>query len=66
MQAVAQLELAGSQGKQAAGQLKRLIPLKARAEHDPAPLRSVDAAAAVKAAKRMVEIAGAVVRLAST
>lgn len=61
---MAQLELAGSEGKQAAGQLKRLIPLKTRAEYDPAPLRSSDADSAVKAAERMLEIAGAVVRTA--
>ena len=62
VQAVTHLELAGDQGKQAARHLKRLIPLKARAEYDPAPLRSSDADSAVKAAERMLEIAGAVVR----
>lgn len=60
-QAVTQLELAGAEGKQAARHLKRLIPLKTRAEYDPAPLRSTDADSAVKAAERMVEIAQAVV-----
>lgn len=64
VQAVTHLELAGDQGKQAARHLKRLIPLKARAEYDPAPLRSSDADSAVKAAERMLEIAGAVVRTA--
>ena len=64
VQAVAHLELAGDQGKQAARHLKRLIPLKTRAEYDPAPLRGSDADSAVKAAERMLEIAGAVVRTA--
>ena len=61
MQTVTHLELAGADGKQAARHLKRLIPLKNRAEYDPAPLRGADAASAVKAAERIVEIAGAVV-----
>ena len=60
-QAVTHLELAGTDGKQAARHLKRLIPLKNRAEYDPAPLRSSDAASAVKAAERMFEIAAAFV-----
>jgi HEPN domain-containing protein len=62
MQAVTHLELAGADGKQAARHLKRLIPLKNRAEYDPAPLRSTDASSAVKTAERMVEIADSAVR----
>lgn len=61
-QAVTHLERAGTEGKQAARHLKRLIPLKTRAEYDSAPVRSTDASSAVKAAERMVEIAGTVVR----
>lgn len=64
VQAVTHLELAGTEAKQAARHLKRLVPLKTRAEYDPAPLRSTDADSAVKATERMVEIADAVVRAA--
>jgi HEPN domain-containing protein len=64
MQAVTHLELAGADGKQAARQLKRLIPLKNRAEYDPAPLRGTDATSAVKTAERMMEIAGTAIRSA--
>jgi HEPN domain-containing protein len=64
VQAVTHLELARDDGKQAARHLKRLIPMKTRAEYDPAPLRRTDAATAVKAAERMLDIAGTVVRSA--
>lgn len=64
VQAVTHLEFAGDQGGHAARHLKRLIPLKNRAEYDPAPLRSTAAASAVRAAEHMLQIAGAVVRAA--
>ena len=56
-QAPAHLEAAGEDGKQAARHLRRLLPLKTRAEYDPAPMRATDANAAVNAATRMVGIA---------
>jgi hypothetical protein len=52
---------AGSDGRQAAAQLRRLIPLKNRAEYDPRPVTAGEAAAAVKAAERIVTIAERVV-----
>lgn len=61
-QAPMHLERSGAEGKQAARHLRRLIPLKTRAEYDPAPVRAVDARAAVTAAERMLVIAGAAVR----
>jgi len=56
-QAPAHLEASGEEGNQAARHLRRLLPLKTRAEYDPAPIRAVDAKAAVNAADRMVAIA---------
>jgi hypothetical protein len=56
-QAPAHLEAAGEDGKQAARHLRRLLPLKTRAEYDPAPMRATDATAAVRGATRMVAIA---------
>ncbi len=56
-QAAIHLERAGADGKQAARHLRRLIPLKTRAEYDPAPVRAVDARAAVTAAERMIVLA---------
>ncbi len=61
-QASLHLERAGTEGKQAARHLRRLIPLKTRAEYDPAPIRAADARAAVTAAERMVRIAAASIR----
>ncbi len=61
-QASLHLERSGADGKQAARHLRRLIPLKTRAEYDPAPVRAVDARAAVTAAERMVGIAEAAIR----
>lgn len=51
------VEAAPTSGKQAASQLRRLIPLKNRAEYDPMPMGASDARAAVKAAERLTEIA---------
>ena len=42
-QAPAHLDAAGEDGKQAARHLRRLLPLKTRAEYDPAPIRAADA-----------------------
>jgi len=56
-QAPAHLEAAGEDGKLAARHLRRLVPLKTRAEYDPAPVRAAEATAAVSAATRMVAIA---------
>ena len=51
------LESAGAKGRQAAIQLRRLLPLKHRAEYDPKPISAADVQAAVKAAERLVRIA---------
>jgi hypothetical protein len=59
--AASYLEAAGEDGKQAARHLRRLLPLKARAEYDPSPIRAADSKGAVGAAKRIVAIAAQVV-----
>lgn len=41
----------------AARHLRRLLPLKSRAEYDANPMRASDAKAAVKAAERIVAVA---------
>jgi hypothetical protein len=52
------LEKAGGvNGRQAARHLRRLLPLKSKAEYDPDPIAPADAAAAVEAARRIVAIA---------
>jgi hypothetical protein len=51
------VQAAGYVGKQAATQLRRLLPLKNRAEYDPEPVPAADARAAVKAAERLVQLA---------
>jgi hypothetical protein len=61
-QAPLHLERSGPDGKQAARHLRRLVPLKTRAEYDPAPIRAADAGAAVTAAERMTIIAQGVIR----
>jgi hypothetical protein len=65
-QAPAHLEAAGEDGRQAARHLRRLLPLKNRAEYDPAPIRAIDATAAVGAATRMVAIARETLKSALT
>jgi hypothetical protein len=60
-QAAAHLESAGGEGKSAARHLRRLLPLKTRAEYDPAPMRATDAKAAVQAAERIVDLAAQVI-----
>jgi HEPN domain-containing protein len=44
-------------GQEAAATLRRLIPLKTKAEYDPAPVSSTDAARAVQQATRLVSLA---------
>ena len=57
-QAPAHLEkVGGEEGRKAAPQLRRLLPLKNRAEYDPEPLSATEARAAVAAAARMVRLA---------
>lgn len=63
--AAAHLEASGEDGKQAARHLRRLLPMKTRAEYDPAPMRAADAKAAVQAAERMAGLANAAVGSAS-
>lgn len=61
-QAPAHLEKAGgAEGKKAAPHLRRLLPLKNRAEYDPDPIAVAEAKAAVTAAVRIVRIAEQVV-----
>jgi hypothetical protein len=57
--AAGHVQAAGDVGKQAAAQLRRLLPLKNRAEYDPVPVPAGDARAAVKAAERLVQMAQA-------
>jgi hypothetical protein len=57
-QSPAHLErVAGDDGRKAATHLRRLLPLKNRAEYDPDPISAAEAKAAVTAAARMVRIA---------
>jgi hypothetical protein len=56
-QAAAHVEAAGEEGKQAARHLRRLLPMKTRAEYDPTPMRAADARTAVQAAERVVVLA---------
>jgi len=55
--AAGHLEDAGDEGRQAARHLRRLLPMKTRAEYEPAPMRPADAEAAVQAAGRLVGLA---------
>jgi hypothetical protein len=57
-QAPAHLEsVGGVEGRQAARHLRRLLPLKSRAEYEPDPVTGAQAGTAVQAAGRMVAIA---------
>ena len=57
-QAPAHLEkVGGEEGRKAAPQLRRLLPLKNRAEYDPEPISAAETKAAVTSAARMVRIA---------
>jgi hypothetical protein len=57
-QSPAHLErVGGDEGRKAAPQLRRLLPLKNRAEYDPDPISAAEAKAAVTAATRTVRIA---------
>lgn len=57
-QAAGHLEdVAGADGRRASTHLRRLLPLKTRAEYDPAPVTDAEARRAVLAAERIVAIA---------
>jgi len=60
-QAAGHVEGAGTDGRKAAAQLRRLMPLKNRAEYDPVPVPVSEAKSAVKAAERLLAIADRVV-----
>jgi|SRR5665213_704665 len=60
-QAAGHVGQAGTDGRQAATQLRRLVPLKHRAEYDPRPVPVSEATSAVKAAERLLAIAERVV-----
>ncbi len=60
-QAVKHLESTGGEGKAAARHLRRLLPLKTRAEYEPTPMRQTEAKTAVQAAERIVDQAVAAV-----
>jgi HEPN domain-containing protein len=60
-QAVALVRAVPKVGKDAANLLGRLLPLKTKAEYDPAPVSATDAGQAVEQATRLVEIARSVV-----
>ncbi len=64
-QAAGHLETAGEDGKLAARHLRRLLPLKTRAEYEPTPIRPTDARAAVQAADRLIALAGIALAAAS-
>ena len=62
-QAAAHLEASGeAEGRQAARHLRRLLPLKSKAEYEPVPVPPAEAAGAVEAARRIVAIAEQAVR----
>jgi HEPN domain-containing protein len=61
-QAAVHLEtVGGTDGRQAARQLRRVLPRKNRAEYDPDPIPASKARTAVQAAERIVAIAERVV-----
>ena len=61
-QAAGHLErVAAADGRDAGRHLRRLLPLKSRAEYDPRPVTLSEASAAVEAARRTVAIAERVV-----
>jgi hypothetical protein len=53
--------VAGTDGREAGRHLRRLLPLKTRAEYDPEPVTLPEASAAVQAAQRIVAVAERVV-----
>jgi HEPN domain-containing protein len=66
-QAAGHLEAsAGEDGKQAGRHLRRLLPMRSRAEYEPAPTRPDDARAAVGAADRIMTLAAHAVGSASS
>jgi len=60
-QAAGHVDQAGIDGHQAAAQLRRLLPLKHRAEYDPRPVPATEASSAVTSAERLLVIATRVV-----
>lgn len=65
-QAAGHLEdFAGADGRRASIHLRRLLPLKSRAEYDPAPVTDSEALSAVLAAERIVAIAEQAVEFTS-
>jgi hypothetical protein len=64
--AAGHLETAGEDGKLAARHLRRLLPMKTRAEYEPTPIRAADARAAVQGADRLVALAAAALASAPT
>lgn len=59
-------KVGGADGRQAGRQLRQLLPLKNRAEHDPAPTSETEARSAHRAAERVVAVARRVVGPAPT
>jgi hypothetical protein len=57
-------KVGGDDGRQAARQLRQLLPLKNRAEYDPSPTSETVAKSAHRAAERIVTIAQRVIGLA--
>ena len=57
-QAARYLEQAGTEGRQGSSHLRRLLPLKNQAEYDPAPMPKGKAEGALRAAERLITIAG--------
>jgi hypothetical protein len=53
--------VAGTDGREAGRHLRRLLPLKNRAEYDPEPVTLAEASAAVQAAQRIIVVADRVV-----
>ena len=51
------LSQAGTEGRKAAASLSRLISVKSQAEYDPSPISRSRAAAATRAAEKILEIA---------
>jgi hypothetical protein len=51
----------GADGRKASAQLRRLLPLKTRAEYDPAPVSDSESRRAVQAAQRMFTVVEQVV-----
>ncbi len=64
--AVEHVAAAGDEGKTCATSLRRVLPLKAEAEYDPAPVSRTKATAALRAATQALEAAARVVEQVAT